>query len=38
VIPIVSWAERVDPKTLDPQVLEVPPQVTNVQAGEEPSG
>ena len=38
VIPIVSWAERVDPKALDPQVLEVPPQVTNVQAGEEPSG
>jgi hypothetical protein len=38
VIPIVSWAERIDPTTLDPQVLEVPPQVTNVQAGEEPSG
>ena len=38
VIPIVSWAQRIDPATLDPQVLEVPPQVTNVQAGEEPSG
>lgn len=37
VIPIVSWAERIDPSTLDPQVL-TEPQVSGVPAGPPPNG
>ena len=36
VIPIVSWAERVDPGTLDPQVLAQPARVSSAPSGRQP--
>ena len=38
VIPIVSWAERIDPSTLDPKVLAEPAQISGVPAGPPPNG
>jgi Arylsulfotransferase (ASST) len=36
VIPIVSWAERIDPASLEPGALRLPPQVSNLPVGRPP--